>query len=905
MVGRASERLLLDDALSRAATGTTTLLTIEGEAGIGKSTLLAALRERSVEAGFRCMRGTADEFERTRPFGPLLDALADTPDAPELHAAVLGMLRATPDLATPLVIAAVPDLRHQVIDGLCSLVEQLSLAGPVLLVLDDVHWADASTLLALRSIARRVEGYRLLVAVAGRPNPTEREWSALANAAWTTVRLSPFDALERHTMVTERLQRTIGPNLIDLVAGTGGNPLLLDQLVRGLTTDELAVAVDGSVDVPAGFVPATFTAGITRGMDRLAPLTVEVLRAAAVLGDTSSLADVSRIIGRPAARLLSAVEDGVRAGLLSPDGPDLAFRHALVRSAVAASMPAVVRAALHREAANALMAREAPAASIASHLEAVGDEDETALRCWLRRAADDAMGRSPAVAHELLERARRTLAPSDPEWIELAVADLEATANSGMVIEAELLGRELLTLPTEPGQRARVRWWLGGALFLQQRSVEAADLFELAAEEFEAPERRALLLAYSALARLASYSPSTPSAVSRAIEAAEAQGDAQSMSLALSLSSRVLGSALRFREALEPALRAVQIADADVSGMAHRFQPSWFLALALCDIGRADDALDVVQYGRRRAADAGASWAESLYHGLHALVLYELGRNDEADVEAAAGLAAADETGSRITILWCHAIAGLVALRQGRVDDAAVAIEAGEAAFAAGQGQVGIDLVVLGRARLLATRGRLDEARIHLEESWAVFEATTIEVSNERLSLDLLDLAVRTGAEASVQLVLEATRRWASLDPHNARLNAMAHVCKGLAQNDDAAVAEGADALRIARRTAAADRADAVVHRLRGTSATTVLPGPVALRAGVRGAGNTWAHLSPAEQRVCLAVGRGMSNKAIAAELYLSIRTVETHVSRILRKMDASSRLKLGLMVRPLLDAER
>ena len=128
------------------------------------------------------------------------------------------------------------------------------------------------------------------------------------------------------------------------------------------------------------------------------------------------------MIGRPPGRLLAAIDEGIRAGLLSPEGPDLAFRHAMIRTAVASSIAPVVRSALHREAADALMARRAPAAVIAFHLEAAGGTDEPALRRWLRRAADDAMGRSPAVAHELLERARRGLEPTDPEWIDLAVA---------------------------------------------------------------------------------------------------------------------------------------------------------------------------------------------------------------------------------------------------------------------------------------------------------------------------------------------------------------------------------------------------------------------------------------------------------------------------------------------------
>lgn len=932
LVGRENERESLQRALKRASSGQTTLLTIEGEAGLGKSTMLSELAKRAAELGFRCVQGNADEFERNRPFGALLGAISRISDAVDLRTTVSEMLGATPDLATPLVLAAVPDLRHQIIDTLCALIEQLALEGPLLVMIDDVHWSDASTLLALRSMSRRVEGYRLIIAVAGRPNQGEREWSALVNAANESLIMKPLDRMQRHQLVRGRLGSALGPNLTDLVDGTAGNPLLLDQLVRGLSESDLRVITEGTVDVTAGFVPSTFSSAIARSMALVSPLTAEVLRAAAVLGNSASLVDVARMIGRSSGRLLTAIDEGVRAGMLSPDGPELAFRHALVRDAVASAIPPVIRAALHREAADSMKARNAPAARIAFHLQEGGSANDSELRVWLRRAADDAMGRSPAVAHELLQRARRHLDPSDPEWIDLAVADLEATANSGMLLEAEALGKELLALPMPTNQRALVRWWFGGALFLQQRSLEAANLFEVAAEEFDAPERKALLLAYSAMARLASFSPSTTEAVERAVAAAEADGDPQAVSLALSLKSRVFGSVLRFTEALEPALRAVKVADSDPLGLAHRFQPSWFLALALSDMGRPDDALDVIAFGRRHSAAAGASWAEALYHGLHAMVLYGLGRDEDADAEASAGIASADETGSQIAILWSHSVAGLVAIRQNRLVEAEAAIAAGEAAFAAGQGQIGIDLVALGRARLHALAGRVEEARIHLEQSWELFEATTIEVSNAELAIDLVDLATRTNAGDVVEMVLSRVRDWVTRDPLSTRSLAIARACEAIANNDHIELYEAANLFRSAKRVGVANDVETIVQRLAGDdlwrvsasdpagspdprsgALATQTRTPVAPTLDFDGlipsellaeAPPGWSSLSPAEQRVCLAVGRGLSNKAIAAELFLSIRTVETHVSRILRKMNASSRLKLGLMVRPVLAAE-
>ena len=213
LVGRRFEREALSRALNLAASGVTTLVTIEGEAGLGKSTLLAELAEEADSLGFRAVRGNADEFERNRPFGALLSAVKRLPDVVDLRNSLNEMLNAQPEVATPLLLAAVPNLRHQIIDTLCALIEQVALAGPLLVIIDDVHWSDTSTLLALRSLARRVEGYRLLIAVAGRPNQAEREWSALIQAAVESVVLRPLDRHDGHSLASLRLGAPLGPNL--------------------------------------------------------------------------------------------------------------------------------------------------------------------------------------------------------------------------------------------------------------------------------------------------------------------------------------------------------------------------------------------------------------------------------------------------------------------------------------------------------------------------------------------------------------------------------------------------------------------------------------------------------------------------------------------------------------------
>ena len=198
-------------------------------------------------------------------------------------------------------------------------------------------------------------------------------------------------------------------------------------------------------------------------------------------------------------------------------------------------------------------------------------------------------------------------------------------------------------------------------------------------------------------------------------------------------------------------------------------------------------------------------------------------------------------------------------------------------------------------------------------------------VGNASLVIDITALAMRTGAMTEAHRAADAARSWTVLDRGSARLAALSAACASLVAGRTDALAGIADALAAAGWVADAaglvGRTPSVLHvpsptlpsaprSLSPSSSTTPvlrvltvgpgsLPkGPLPASALVAG----WEHLSPAEQRVCLAVGRGLSNKAIAAELYLSTRTVETHVSRILRKMDVASRLKLGLLVRPILD---
>ncbi len=215
---------------------------------------------------------------------------------------------------------------------------------------------------------------------------------------------------------------------------------------------------------------------------------------------------------------------------------------------------------------------------------------------------------------------------------------------------------------------------------------------------------------------------------------------------------------------------------------------------------------------------------------------------------------------------------------------------------------MGVDLVVTARARLLLLAGRTDDALAHLRGSWEFLGATGVDVTLERFAFELVCALTIAGRGDDAEAIVANVREWSTRDPMSRRLRRVQALTEAVAaRRIDAAMLvldDGRDPWVQDRRDQA--RLLTALFDAAPGRAGAEQPGPsTPAPAGVP---DSWSRLSAAEQRVCLAIGRGLSNKAIAAELFLSIRTVETHVSRILRKMGVPSRLQLGLLVRPLVE---
>jgi predicted ATPase len=206
--------------------GQAAVLLIEGEAGIGKSRLVHHLIGEAYAAGAVVFCGEAHPFERTHPFGVVADALDLRRRSPDPRRAMIGRLLAGD--AEPPAVGGAPDLRYQIVEEILDLLEASCAEGPVVLVLEDIHWADDSTLLAFRAIVRRLAHVPLLLVASLRPAPRSAELDQLLGdvlaAGVCLVRLGALGPDEVRALAGAELGTAPGPELMAVLGKAGGNP---------------------------------------------------------------------------------------------------------------------------------------------------------------------------------------------------------------------------------------------------------------------------------------------------------------------------------------------------------------------------------------------------------------------------------------------------------------------------------------------------------------------------------------------------------------------------------------------------------------------------------------------------------------------------------------------------------
>jgi predicted ATPase len=472
LVERETELEALERRLASACEGWGGAVVVEGAAGIGKSSLLAAAREAAGD--LRVLSARGGEFEREFPFGVvrqllepvLVGAGGDERDALLAGAAAL----AEPVLGAPDVDADA-DPPFAALHGLYWLAVNLASLRPVLVVVDNVQWADLASLRWLVYLARRLEGVPLALLLATRPaepGPARELLDDLVAVPEVGV-LYPGDLST--AAVSTLAAATLGAQAdTDFVAAchaaTGGNPFLLRELLdelsrRGLPPSREHVRLAGELS----------SRGVVRSVRArlrgLGPECAALARAVALLGDPAEPTLAARLAGLDARTAAKASQRLADASIVEA-GPALAFVHPLVRSSVATELSAEERAAGHARAAQLLSDAGAAPDRVSLHLLETPGRGRAEVVGTLRLAAAGATRRgAPDVAVAYLRRALAE--PPASELLPTVAHELGAAALRAGDLETAIAHLREVTHALSDQRGAEAANALGSALFLVHR----------------------------------------------------------------------------------------------------------------------------------------------------------------------------------------------------------------------------------------------------------------------------------------------------------------------------------------------------------------------------------------------------------------------------------------------------
>ncbi len=534
VIGRDGDLERLAGLAGAVAAGQGRLVLIEGEPGIGKSSLLRAFFENTAGLVSWQVTGAAEEFDRRLPFATVDSCLEPLAAGDPRVAEVLALIRGG-------------GAEYPVVESVLGLVERWCAARPVAVAVDDVHWADPASVLLLHRLGR-VAGQLplLLVAVrrsgAGGPDvdALARDW--LEHGAARIV-LGPLPDTVVSQLVAGLAGGRPGPALRGLVSGAAGNPLYIQELVGGLAQGGRLRHVGRMVDVDSSSdhlgVSPTLGAAMARRLGFLSAGTREFLQVAALLGFAFSVADVAAVLDRPVTDLLGQVSEAMDTGVLAALPDRLSFRHPLLRAALADALPASARQALHGQIAQALTTRASPE-RVAEHLLAAGPT-AVPLLPWLASVADDLATRAPGLAAALLRQILGTGTVQQEEVsARLRTALAAALLRSGRPQAAEQVARSALASPVSPRTEAALRWTLASACAGQggiDRAVtEVAAAF--ATGRLTLAEQ-ARFYGLDALCRITLSQPAATSTSWRdGVAAAQASGDTEALAYVMAAAAR-------------------------------------------------------------------------------------------------------------------------------------------------------------------------------------------------------------------------------------------------------------------------------------------------------------------------------------------------------------------------------
>jgi len=931
LVGREAELALTAAAVRQLSEGRASALAIEGEAGIGKTRLVQSIIDEARSRDVAVFCGQAHPFERTRPFGVVAAALDLSRRSPDPRRAAIGALLAGQGAGAPARAAG--DIQYRVVEEIVDLVETSCAERPVLLVAEDIHWADSASLLAILSVARQLPLAALLVVVTARPSPQPAEvvrlLDDLAAGGARTLQLQPLKSGDVTVLAGHVLGAFPGAGLTAMLAKAGGNPLWAVAMLRSLAEEGMLRRAGDRVEATTSELPASLSDLVVRRLRHLPTATLELLQVTAVLGDAVSLRDVAAVVRRPPAEVVGQLSDAFDTQLLDEADDRVVFRHQLVHDAIYQHMPLPARRLLHREAAVALMAAGADRLDVADHLLLGAERGDEQAIAWLRDAAREASAQAPLVTVELIRRAEALL-PTGHRDADLVSSEVvQALLRAGKVAEASARAEAVLARQHAAEVDTPLRLALLGALALQNRADEliAVAQASLAHSARLRPSDQVMVLAQQSWALTYTGDPRAgESAASRALVIAEQAGDAAMTVWALTALLVAVGRQGRYGEALAHARRAAAVAADSHDTRSLPLQPKFFLGLALFDC----DLVGEARAAYREALDDefGSGWWLSETLMADAQVSYVIGEWEDAVPGLIAGGQAAQEKDNQLLVTQSLAYRVIIATAAGD-RRAANELAAGIAGSLEGdQLSYNAGVLAFAVAGLKAAEGDRRGAYDLLLRCWRFDAARENRFYHRCLAPDLVRLALALGHRDVAAEVASAVAAGVALAPEVPTVRSLALRCQGLVDGEVEPMIEAValarrapllvehagaceDAARLLAQGGRRDEAAALLaealeryeqagagawaRRVRAQlRAVGVRPGPRGSRD--RPAGG-WESLTGTERAVSLLVAQGLTNGAVARRLYISPHTVNTHLRHVFAKLGVPNRVALAAVV--------
>ena len=946
LVGRAQEIAALTRLLKTVREDGPRFAQISGEPGIGKTSLLAAVADVADRDGWLVLSGRCSEIERELPFALVIDTfddyLASTDQrdferiaAEELTelAGVFPSLRSLAPESTDLTTATE---RFRVHRAIVEMMARLAARKPLLLLLDDIHWADGASIEQAAYVLNHPPDAPVMIVGSFRIGQAD---PALVTAVESAAREGRVERFELGPLAPADARELVGDEVTDVYEASGGNPFYLLELAR-------IGAAKGPPEAPDEGVPAAVAASIASELELLSPTARALVNAAGVAGDPFDLDVASATADLDDGVALSAIDELLARDLirLTPVPRRFQFRHPLLRSAVYERCPQGVRLAAHEKVSSILASQGAPASERAHHVVHAARHGDLDAVDVLRTAGRESLSRAPRSAELWFSGALRLL-PADADSEERLDLLMSVASASAAVGRFEQSHKSLLSaLPLAGGDGAIPRVPVIAACanieqLLGKREQAHARLTEAIAGlgEGVSPERAALLVELAVDGFYGARWDVMRDCAVQALEISRRLGDPTLVGVAAAVSAFATACTGPVDEAIaHRAEAATQVDSQSDEELARRLDACAWLSSAEYYLDLYESGLTHAKRGLAIARSTGQG--ELIPPLIQALanLMFTTGNLRQSNELLDEAVDAARLSGNWLALAWSLLNRGFAGLLEGDMETARrsadeaweVTADQPEAAVAAWAGAIAVGVATeLGEhsraiEALEARCGGRDASLIPgawravllswATESWLALgedeEATrSVELARDRAEEFPIPTAqvASTVAEARVKLASGRPREaWKraqagakTAESAGARLESAR--CRALAGEALAAAGEKESAvIELQRAAAEFDACGATRYREKAERQLGKLGSRAhrRTRAGA-GDGSGVESLTGRELEIARLVVDRYTNPEIAAELFLSVKTVETHMRNIFRKLDVDSRVEVARTV--------